>query len=198
LEEVQPMTVAGSLLRTARQSRRVSTRALAKAAHVSQPGITALETGREDATAARLDRLLAPLGFQLMALPTRLRPASRAAADVYACLANGDTRTAFREILQLAADLQLADPAIRVALAVTPPATTGDLRYDALLASVVDVLLTRARLPRPTWLDEPGWALADPWDVEPVDALRAAARALTPPAARRHGVYLDPAELEIV
>jgi transcriptional regulator with XRE-family HTH domain len=192
------MTVAGALLRTARQSRHVSTRALAKAAHVHQPGITALETGREDATATRLDRLLAPLGYQLSALPTRLRTASLAAVDVQACLANGDTRTAFREILQLAADLQRADRATRVALAVTPPASTGDPRYDALVAAVVDFLLTRARLPRPTWLDEPEWSLADPWDVEPVDALRAAARAVTPPAARRHGVYLDPAELDSV
>jgi hypothetical protein len=132
------------------------------------------------------------------ALPTRLRPASLAAADVSACLADGDTRSAFREILQLAADLQRADPATRVALAVSSPAGTGDPRYDALLASVVDVLLTRARLPRPSWLDEPGWSLAEPWDVEPVDALRAAARAVTPLAARRHGVYLDPIELDNV
>ena len=189
------MGVAGLLLRTARQSRRLSTRALATASGTSQPGISSVENGRADATATRLDKLLTPLDFQLSILPTRLRPAFLAADDIRGALARTDERTALREVVQLSDDLQRADPATRVALVVAPPATTGSARYDAMLAAVVDVLLSRDGLPRPAWLDEPTRALRDPWDFEPVFALRAAARTVTPPAAARHGIYLDPAEL---
>ena len=192
------MGVAGLLLRTARQSRRLSTRALATASGTSQPGISSVENGHADATATRLDKLLRPLEFQLSILPTRLRPAFLAADDIRGALALADERTALREVVQLSDDLQRADPATRVALVVAPPATTGSARYDALLAAVVDVLLSRDGLPRPAWLDEPARVLDDPWDFEPVLALRAAARTLTPPAAARHGVYLDPAELASV
>jgi len=192
------MGVAGLLLRTARQSRKLSTRALATVSGTSQPGISSVENGRADATATRLDKLLAPLDFQLSILPTRLRPAHLAADDIRGALARADERTALREVVQLSDDLQRADPATRVALVVAPPATTGQARYDALLAAVVDVILSRDGLPRPAWLDEPSRALGDPWDLEPVPALRAAARAVTPLAAVRHGIYLDPAELASV
>lgn len=189
------MGVAGPLLRAARQSRKLSTRALATASGASQPGISSVENGRADATVTRLDKLLASLDSQLSILPTRLRPALLAADDIRGALARADERTALREVVQLSDDLQRADPATRVALVIAPPATTGQARYDALLAAVVDVILSRDGLPRPAWLDEPSRALGDPWDLEPVPALRAAARAVTPPAAARHGIYLDPAEL---
>jgi transcriptional regulator with XRE-family HTH domain len=189
------MNVAGSLLRTARHSRNLSTRGLAKLAHVNQPGITAVERGHEDATATRLEKLLAPLGCQLSLLPTRLRPVWKAADRVRAALDEGDTRTAQREVIQLSDDLQRAEPATRVALAIAPPTSTGNQRYDALIAAVVDLLLSRDNLPRPVWLDDDLRALSEPWDFEPVAKLREAARAATPEAVRRHGIYLDPAEL---
>jgi len=189
------MGIAGLLLHSARLSRKVSTRALATASGSSQPSISSVENGRADATATRLNKLLAPLDYQLAILPTRLRPAHQAAADIGRALARADERTALREVVQLSDDLQRADPATRVALVVAPPATTGQARYDALVAAVVDVLLSRDGLPRPAWLDEPARVLIDPWDLEPVPALRAAARLVTPLAAGRHGIYLDPAEL---
>jgi hypothetical protein len=82
-----------------------------------------------------------------------------------------------------------------VALCVSPPASTGDGRFDALLAGVVEHLLATKSLPRPTWLAEDWRFLAEPWDVEPVPRLRQRARELTPQALASHGIYLDPSEL---
>lgn len=192
------MGAAGLLLRTARQSRKLSTRALATVSGTSQPGICSVEKGRADATVTRLDELLSPLDFQLSILPTRMRPAFLAADDIRGALARADERTALREVVQLSDELQRADPATRVALVVAPPATTGHARYNALLAAVVDVILSRDGLPRPAWLNEPSRALGDPWDLGPVPSLRAGARAVTSPAAARHGIFLDPAELASV
>ncbi len=130
-------------------------------------------------------------------LPTRLGTAALAVEQVSAFLERGDHDGALRVVWQLdgTADLAAADPALRVALAVTPPASAGDARHDAVLAGVVDHALSSAHLPRPHWLDEPWRTLVEPWDVEPVPALRAAARVATPDAIAAHGVFLDADEL---
>ena len=107
----------------------------------------------------------------------------------------GDEATAFREVIQVSDDLAAAGGAVRVALAVAPAVPCGDARYDALLAGVVEYWLLADRLPRPEWLAEPAWTLAEPWDVEPVPALRAAARRATPRPIARHGVFLAASEL---
>lgn len=187
------MSNAATLLRSARRYRGVSGRALARAAGASQPGLTNLEHGRTDATLGRLERLLRPLSYSLTALPTRLGTAAGAADRVRGFLESGHPDAALRVVWQLATDLEAADEALRVALCVTPPAPTSDPRFDALLAGVTEHALTG--LPRPTWLDEPWRTLAEPWDVEPVSSLRAAARAVTPDGIARHGVFLDSAEL---
>ena len=189
------MSVASGLLSSARRYRGVSGRALARSSSSSQAALVGLENGHSDATAGRLDRLLSTLGYQVTTLPTRLGTASSAAEDIRHFLSNEQHDAALRVVWQLAADLQSADSALRVALCVTPPAPTGDERFDALLAGVVDHLLAAARLPRPTWIDEDSRTLASPWDVEPVPSLRSAARQRTSRQLQRHGIYLDPREL---
>lgn len=189
---------ASSLLRSTRTSRGVSQRALAAAANVRQPGVAAVESGSEDATVSRLERLLAELGSQLTVLPSRLRPVWAAGEDVRRALDSDDMRGAWREVIQLNDDLRAADKATRVALAIAPPGRTGMPTFDALLAAVTDCVLTDARLPRPAWLDEAPWTLEEPWDVEEVPSLQQAARDATPGAIRRHGIFLDRAVLESV
>jgi len=193
--------LAAGLVSSARRYRGVSGRELARAANASQPSLVQVERGEKDATAGRLERLLRPLGYQLTVLPTRLGTAAAAAEDVRGFLIADDEPGARRVIWQLASDLSSAGPALRVALCVTPPATTGSGRFDALLAGVVehslalDAANSVGRLPRPEWLDEPSRTLSEPWDVEPVPALQPRARELTSASLRAHGVYLDPAEL---
>jgi len=187
---------ASSLLRTARHSRGVSQRALALAAHVSQPGIAAVESGAHDTTLDRLELLLVPLGQRVSLLPTRSRPVWQVAVDLRAALDSGDDKRAWREIIQCSDDLARETYATRVALAVTQPLPVGDARYDALLAAVTDYHLSRDTLPRPLWLDLPDYRLAEPWDVEAVPSLRDQARHDTPPAIARHGVFLAAVELE--
>jgi transcriptional regulator with XRE-family HTH domain len=193
--KVRIMTLAGALLESGRRYRGISRHQLAREAGGSAAGLVEVAHGRKDATADRLDNLLRLLGYQLATLPTRRATAAATAELVRELLVRDDEANALRVVWQLADDLVKVEPALRVALAVTPPATTDDARFDALLAAVVDHVLVSARLPRPGWLDEPTRSLAEPWDVESVPALRAAARAVTPKAISKHGVFLDPSEL---
>ena len=189
------MSRAATLLSSARRYRGVSGRELARQTASSQPGLVGVENGSTDATTERLDRILRTLGYQVITIPTRLGTASDAGEDARRYLAAGNEDAAFRVALQLAADLTRADAALRVALCVTPPAPTGDPRFDALIAGIVDWELSRDALPIPLWVSEDTRVLSEPWDIEPVPTLREAARRRTPEAFRRHGVYLDADEL---
>ena len=189
------MTVASRLLSSARRYRGVSGRALARQTSSSQAGLVEVEGGITDATTDRLDKLLRALDYQVTTLPTRRGTAAGASEEIRGFVEEGNVDAAYRVVLQLADDLASSNPALRVALCVTPPAPTGDAGFDALVAGVVDHLLTQDRLPLPEWVGEDTRSLAEPWDIEPVPSLRAAARRRTPEALRRHGVYLDPAEL---
>jgi hypothetical protein len=160
--------------------------------------VAAVESGSEDATVSRLEHLLRELGSQLTVLPTRRRPVWAAGEVVRHELDKGKHRSAWREVIQLNDDLRGVDRATCVALAIAPPGPTGDVRFDALIAAVTDHALVNARLPRPLWLDDPAWTLKEPWDVEEIPALQAAARKATPAAIRRHGIYLDRAVLASV
>ena len=189
---------ASGILRSTRTSHGLSQRALAKAASVRQPGVAAVESGSEDATVSRLEHLLHELGSRLTVLPCRRRPVWAAGEAVRRALEAHDERSAWREVIQLNDDLREVDRATCVALAIAPPGRTGDPRFDALLAAVTDCALVDARLPRPGWLDEDAWNLKEPWDVEEIPSLQKAARKATPPAIRRHGVFLDRAVLRSI
>ena len=189
------MSVAATLLSSARRYRGVSGRALARQTASSQAGLVGVENGTADATTERLDRILRALDYQVVALPTRLGTASDAGEDIRRYLEVGNEDAAFRVVLQFATDLTRADHALRVALCVTPPALSGNPKFDALLAGTVEWKLSTDDLPIPLWVGEGARTLSEPWDVEPVPGLQEAARKRTPDALRRHGVYLDPAEL---
>ena len=72
------MSLAATLLSSARRYRGVSGRALARQTASSQAGLVGVENGSADATIERLDRILRALDYQVVALPTRLGTASDA------------------------------------------------------------------------------------------------------------------------
>lgn len=157
-----------------------------------------MESGAHDVTLGYLERLLAPLGQQVSLVPSTTRPVWRAAVDIHFALAEKKPNHAWRECIQLADDLEREAPAVRVALAVGRPRPVGDRRYDALIAAITDYRLSEDDLPRPDWLDDPAYCLDEPWDIEPIPALRQAAREQTPEAFVRHGIYAAASEFASV
>lgn len=185
------MTTATDLLVPALADSGMSRRALALATGSSEAGLNDVWHGRKDMTVGRLDRLLRPLGYTLLAVPSPYPSLSDTSAAVAQSLRTGTDDMAFRHIWNLALVLTRADPALRVALTIARPPTTGDARFDALLAGMAEHLLGQAALPLGEWLRtrEP---LDEPWDIEPVPSLRSAARAVTPEPLASRNVYLDP------
>jgi hypothetical protein len=80
------------------------------------------------------------------------------------------------------------------ALLAGPPASTGDDRWDALLAGVVEDIAYRHRIPAPAWAVS-AVPLASWWFVTDFATLHPTAFLETPPAVARHGVFIRRASL---
>lgn len=75
------------------------------------------------------------------------------------------------------------------------PRTTGDKRWDALLAGVVEDLAFTRRLPIPAWTADPRRFLETWWFVTRYKAMHATAMAHTPAALANRGVFVTRASL---
>ena len=189
------MSVAAGLLKQGRLSAGLSARALARQAGTAQARLSEIERGVHDPSVGTIDRALRAAGWQLAVLPTRAPTAAAVALDVLAAVAAGPTseERAFRSLLSLSDGLASAEPALRVALCVAPPPLTGDTRFDAAIAAVVEYHLSRSKLPVPGWVREPSRTLAEPWTPDPYAGPELAAE--VPESFRRHGVLLAEREL---
>ncbi|CAB5037696.1 MAG: helix-turn-helix domain-containing protein [Actinobacteria bacterium] len=182
---------AAEVLRTARLNRGLTQRELATKCQVSQPAIARIESAVEDATLERLNRLLRPLGSKVTLVPFRTSTVYETAAFIRDDVSAGEFQHAFRSIIQLNDDIERADPATRVALCLTPPNATGDIRFDALIAGLVEYKLESVQLPKPLWVSDLRFFLENPWDLEQVPQLQERARLCTPAQFSRHGVFVD-------
>lgn len=182
---------AAEVLRTARLNRGLTQRELATKCQVSQPAIARIESAVEDATLERLNRLLRPLGSKVTLVPFRTSTVYETAAFIRDDVSAGEFQHAFRSIIQLNDDIERADPATRVALCLTPPNATGDIRFDALIAGLVEYKLESVQLPKPLWVSDLRFFLENPWDLEQVPQLQERARLCTPEQFSRHGVFVD-------
>jgi hypothetical protein len=161
---------------------------------VAQPRIAAIESGAHDVTLSRLEELLSALQFRLAPIPTGSMAVWETAHCIGDALDESDEVTAWRHVVGLADDLAREPAPTRIALAVTPPLPTGSARYDALIAGITEYRLRG--IPCPDWVNEPRYRLVEPWDVESLPSLRNQARKRTPREFLKHGVYLDPRELQ--
>jgi transcriptional regulator with XRE-family HTH domain len=193
-----PVSVAAELLRQARQAAGRSQHGLARLAGTPQPRVSEVERAVVDPTVRTLERLVRAAGHQLAVLPTRAATAAGAAAAVAGELeaGPGGEDRAYRAIIGFSDGLADAEPAVRVALCVAEPAPTGDRRFDAAIAGLVEHHLRANRLPLPRWVGTSDRTVDPPWIVDRDAGPDIAAR--TPPALRRHGVLIDAAELASV
>jgi len=189
------MPTAAALLNRARENAQLTQDQLGRRAGTSQPNIARTERGHSDVLAGTLDRWLHAAGHRLILIPSSRSTAADAAESALSSLGESNDERAYRSVIQLADDLAAEHGAERVALAVSPPRSTGDARYDAFIAGVVEYRLSEESLPLPTWLTTAP-RLDAPWHVDPSndpDAIGA-----TPAALRSRGVIIGDYELASV
>ncbi|MHB8247229.1 MAG: hypothetical protein ACYDGN_18180 [Acidimicrobiales bacterium] len=116
------------------------------------------------------------------------------ASEVRQSLAAGEGRgSTLRLVRQFLMDLGRAeDPA---ELLHDDPESTGDQRWDALIAGVAEDFALHHGIEAPEWVFEPSRFSTPWWFVTTIEAMRPTAIVETPAALANHGVFISRASL---
>lgn len=186
-------------LRERRRAAGLTLREVARAAGTAESNVAAYERGTKVARSATVERILTAVdaGADSPVHRQTLLTFPAAASELRRGLRAGWTTA---ELLRLVRELRsnfghLRDDADR-AVYFARPATTGDQRWDAMLAANAEDLSLRAGLPAPPW--SAGHALPTFWFVGSSPSLRAYAFARSPISMQVRGVMVDPGDLAAV
>lgn len=194
---------AGAAVRAARHATGLTQAELAARAGVGRQWLVNLERGHQRAELGKTLAVLNTLGIMLATRPTPPPPPGRtwltiadAAEAIREELARGDTDFALRLLGRALSELQdLTDPTDRAAFLAEPP-STGDHRWDTLLAAAV------ARACRHTGITAPTWTRVEPLEswwfpvFDPVLVARTFQR--TPVDFAALGIWLDERALQVL
>ena len=112
-------------------------------------------------------------------------------------IADGRTKgDMLRAIRQFLMDAKRVDDL--TALVDADPGSTGDARWDALIAGVVENLMFRRSMKVPRWTVQPGRFLTEWWFVTDFPRLHPTAFVETPAAIANRGVFIRRSSLENV
>ena len=194
---------AAKLLRDARLSAGLTQREVARRSGVSQPHVSAYETGKRQPTVPTMARLIDATGHGLvLGLRSRApgRPVSLAEAGAKIAVdpehARGGRWFWIREFLRGFVD-DVAGTDQRWALIAEPPASTGASEWDAVLAAVAEHLAFHHQLPCPGWSQEPARCAERAWFLSDLPTQRAWAVETSPAAFRRRNLFIVPADLHV-
>lgn len=186
-------------LRSARINSGLTLAAVARAAGTSTPNLSAYELGTKRPNEATLARLTAAIraGANSAVHSRRLVTVPSAAAAIRSGLRQGWTiGDLLRVVRELRSNAKYATSDADRGCLYSEPSTTGDRRWDSLLAGVAEMDNLRAGRSVPAW--SRGHELPHMWFVGTSPSLHAYDIAHTPPSLAARGIVIDRASLESV
>lgn len=191
--------VQGWELRSERRRAGLTLKDVARAAGTSETNVAAYERGAKqpnEETAARLAAMVR-VGADSPIHRNRLLTVPAAAAELRRGLRHGwATVDLLRVVRELVANAKWLQSAGDVDAFLSAPSTTGDPRWDAMLAGTAELLALHAGHAVPRWTA--GKELGHLWFVSSLPPTDAYALAHTPSPLRIRGVVVDEASLASV
>ena len=174
-------------------------RAVARASGTSESNVSAYERGAKIPNPVTMARIGTAIGAGADSpVHTRsLLSAPAAAATIrYGLRESWTTADLLRVVREMRSNFAMIQAGADVALFFAEPSTTGDQRWDAMLAANVEDLALGRGLPVPKWTR--GHALSTFWFVGSSPSLDAYAFAHSPMSMQVRGVMVDPTDLASV
>lgn len=192
---VKSSTVVGAVRRRAG----LTQQALAERAQTTQSTIAAYEAGAKEPSAQTMTRIAAAAGLAVTwDLVTTTSVTVRTVQEVTTLIIDAAEKEAFRLVAGLAARLDRLSPGAFIDDTRPDPGSTGDRRWDALVAGVVERGAHRVGVRVPSWTAVPHRFLDAWWFLSPYRSLHASALVESPPELANRGVFLHESSLSRV
>jgi transcriptional regulator with XRE-family HTH domain len=188
---------SADILIAAREKSGLTQTQMARIAKTSQSAIAAYEAGDREPTVPVLQRMLAATGHNLMI-------AFEADRNIYrvADLARDIRKTSIKNrerrlrlVFEFLREVDAKELTLRVAV---EPESTGDLRFDAMLAALSEDLCVSNGVSPPSWVFADQRFLDSAWWVSNLKSARTRALVNAPASYRRRGVMIDRHDLTSV
>jgi transcriptional regulator with XRE-family HTH domain len=186
-------------LRSRRRKAGLTAAQVARVTGTSESNIAAYERGVKVPGALTLQRVLDAVnaGSESAIYVNGLVTTPQAAAAIRSGLRHGWTsRELLRIVREQRSNAKWVSHPIDQRVFFARPSTTGDQRWDALLAGSIEEIATRRHIPVPEWTK--GVGLENPWFVTDDPAFHEFLLDHSPPPFRSRGVMIDPDALESV
>lgn len=180
------MSETAELIRSAREQRGLSQRALAERAGVEQSTIARIELGESDPAYSTVIRLLDAAGFRV--------PAPQPSVPTLAEAATGGDGIDWT-MLRAVTDLAERDPSTVGLLIGGEPTCDASLTARTILAAIASFLAERTGSHSPPWARHTA-ALAEPWHPDGTPRMIRQTIAETPPALARYNVWIRASALQ--
>jgi len=189
----------GWTLRERRREAGLTAAQVARVTGTSETNIAAYERGDKVPGSLTMERILGAIdaGSESPIYVHGLVTSPQASATIRLGIRRGWTpRELLRVIREQRSNFKWISRPIDQRVFLGRPSTTGDRRWDALIAGAADELAARSNLPAPQWTE--GIRLEDEWFVTDDSAFHEYLVAHSPQPFRSRGVMIDPDALESV
>jgi hypothetical protein len=129
-------------------------------------------------------------------MPWKESSVSDVGEEIAACLAKGDSNSATRLAFRFLERYDKSDWETRHRITIEPPLATGSVRYDALLAGIVEFACASHGVVAPSWVDAERYFLSTWWFVSGLASLHADALVHSPISLARRGIFVTQGALE--
>jgi len=187
------------MLRERRRNSSLTAAQVARVTGTSESNIAAYERGGKVAGPPTLQRIVDAIdaGSESTIYVNGLVTVPQASAAIRSGLRHGWTmRELLRVVRELRSNSKWITRPIDQKVFLARPSTTGDRRWDALLAGATEELAARVSMPAPDWAE--GVRLANEWFVAEDPAFNEYLLAHSPVPFRSRNVMIDPDALESV
>jgi transcriptional regulator with XRE-family HTH domain len=181
-----------TLVRQMRHDADLSVRSLAKAAGVAASTVHRIEKGELHPTVETVRQLAGAAGFRLRIEPEHDYAASAIGLgrSIAVDVAKGDETAIVRRAAEFGHNFATAEGGVRQRMIAGEPRSTGDPRWDAFHAALVEWLAVRYGEDVPLWTRGRDRFLRQGWWVSPARSMRAWELAGSPISFRNRGIYL--------
>lgn len=130
-----------------------------------------------------------------MTMPWKESYVSEVREEIAGCLAKGDSNSAIRLAFRFLERYDKSDSDTRRRITFEPPTSTGNDRFDALSAGIVEYACASHGVVAPPWVEAEHYFLSK-WFVSGLESLHANALVHSPISLARRGIFVTQGALE--